>query len=279
MGEGPRKATRARSSAGGRAPRIRWNARAGLVVALCCLAPTLARAQTSKEINEQVQFWGSLNTTTRITDKWGLAADVHVRRNDFVRDPSFYFVRVGAHFWLSEKLTLTFGYAHMWKAPACDGCETWSNENRIYEQVQYATKLGSASVLHRVRNEQRWQQEIQDDARTGETLFSDRVRYLVSFTIPVSKKPSIPSLVFSDEILVQFGKDIVLNTFDQNRLFAGIKKRMTPAWSFDLGYMMVYQQKASGYQYDLNHTLRWFFYFTPDLRKVKTAHEPAGSEE
>ena len=43
--------------------------------------------------------------------------------------------------------------------------------------------------------------------------------------------------------------------------------------------MLVYQQKASGYQYDLNHTLRWFFYFTPDLRKVKSSHHPTSGEE
>ena len=43
--------------------------------------------------------------------------------------------------------------------------------------------------------------------------------------------------------------------------------------------MLVYQQKASGYQYDLNHTLRWFFYFTPDLRRGKSPHLPASGEE
>ena len=114
---------------------------------------------------------------------------------------------------------------------------------------------------------------------TGETAFSDRVRYLLSFTIPVAANPAVPAVVLSDEILVQFGSDIVLNTFDQNRLFAGIKERLSPAWTFDLGYMLVYQQKASGYQYDMNHTLRWFFYVTPDFRKVKSTHEPAGGEE
>ncbi len=250
-----------------------------ILLAIAAIAPLAALAQDSKEINEQVQVWASVNTTARLTDKWGMVADFHVRRNDFLADPSFYFVRFGGIRWLTERLTIVFGYAHMWKAPSCDGCETWSNENRIYEQLQYVTKFGKAGVLHRLRNEQRWQQEVQDDALTGETLFSDRLRYLLSFTIPVSKKPSVPSLVVSDEILVQFGRDIVLNTFDQNRFFVGMKKRMSPAWSFDLGYMLVYQQKPSGYQYDLNHTLRWFFYFNPDFRETKAEHESAGGAE
>lgn len=52
-----------------------------------------------------------------------------------------------------------------------------------------------------------------------------------------------------------------------------------PSWSFDLGHMPIYQQKSSGYQYDLNHTLQCLFYFSPDFRKIKSTHEPAGNEE
>jgi len=243
------------------------------------LGPAAAGGQSAKEINAQAQFWWSLNSTTRVTDRFGVIGDFHVRRTDFVSDPSFYFVRAGANFWITERLTAALGYAHMWNAPAHEDWETWSDENRIYQQVQYATRFGSTSVLHRLRNEQRWKEVVAGDSLTGETAFSNRVRYLLSFTIPVAANPALPAVVLSDEILVQFGSDIVLNTFDQNRLFAGIKKSVTPTLSFDLGYMLVYQEKASGYEYDLNHTLRWFFYFTPDLRELKAVHDPAGSEE
>jgi hypothetical protein len=71
---------------------------------------------------------------------------------------------------------------------------------------------------------------------------------------------SLPSLVISDEILLQFGTDVVYNTFDQNRFFIGIKETISPKLSFDLGYMNVYQEKKSGYQYDMNHTLRFFLF-------------------
>lgn len=250
------------------------------IAVLVALLPCAAHGQSAKEINEQTQFWWSINTTSRITDRFGAVADFHIRRNNFVADPSFYFLRFGSNIWLTDRFTLTFGYAHMWKAPASEDGQTWTNENRIYQQAQYVTKLGGTTMLQRFRNEQRWQQQAQDDVLTGETTFSDRVRYLLSFTVPFSKKPSVPSLVFSDEILVQFGPDITLNTFDQNRFFAGIKKNLNPSWSFDFGYMVVYQQKSSGYQYDLNNTIRWFFYYYPDFRKNKKGtHEPASNEE
>ncbi len=253
--------------------------RLGLLATLLALPPGAARGQQAKEINQQVQVWLSVNSTTRVSDRLGVIGDFHVRRNDFVAEPSFYFLRFGGHFWLRESLGLSLGYAHMWVAPGCAGCQTWTGEDRVYQQVQYTTKLGTTGLLLRLRNEQRWQDELEDDALTGELRFSDRARFLASFTVPVSSGLTAPALVLSDEVLLQFGHDVVLNTFDQNRLFAGVKKSWSRSWSCDLGYMLVYQQKASGYQYDLDHTLRWFFYFTPDLRKIKSAHEPASHEE
>jgi hypothetical protein len=248
-------------------------------VAIWVLLPCVARGQPAKETNEQYQFWGSLNSTTRLTDRLGVIADIHVRRNDFLADPSFSLLRFGGHFWVTEKLTVSLGYGYMRHAPACEGCQTFAGENRIYQQLQYVTRLGKATLLQRLRNEQRWREMVVNDVPTGGTTFTDRVRYLVSFTLPVSGNPKVASLVLADEIAVQFGPGVVYNTFDQNRIFLGVKQVLGRSWSFDLGYMLVYQQKASGYQYDLNHTLRWFFYFTPGLRKGKTSHEPASGEE
>jgi hypothetical protein len=246
---------------------------------LTWLVPGVARGQTEKEINEQAQFWWSINSTLRLTERWGAVGDVHIRRNDFIQDPSFYFLRFGAHRWITDTLAVTLGYAHSWVAPAQEDWHTWTQEDRIYQQIQYSSRLGTVGVLHRLRNEQRWREEVVDDVQTGERELTNRVRYLFSVTIPVSVKPAVPSLVVSDEILVQFGSGVVTNTFDQNRLFAGIKQRVSRDWSFDLGYMLVYQQKASGDQYDLNHTLRWFFYWTPDFTRMEPTHDPAGSEE
>ena len=104
--------------------------------------------------------------------------------------------------------------------------------------AQYVVTAGRVTVLHRVRNEQRWRQQVVDDVLTGESTFSDRV------------------------------------------LSGGVKVALSRNWSFDLGYMQVFQQQASGYQYDLNHTLRWFFYWTPDLRAHGTGgFHPVGGEE
>lgn len=234
---------------------------------LFILFPLVLLSQTvrEKEVNQQFQTWLSLNSVTKFSAHWSFVADVHIRTNDFFKDNNFFLLRSGVSYIPNSKFSFTGGYAHMWLAPKNPTWGTFSDENRLYQQVQMNTKSGNVSIVHRIRNEQRWQEIIVNDVETGKNKFSNRVRYLLSTTIPVFKKKSAPSLVLSDELLVQFGKDVVYNTFDQNRFFVGIKQSINPKLSFDFGYMNVYQQKAAGFEYDMNHTLRLFFYLNSSI--------------
>lgn len=227
---------------------------------------TAAQTPTEKQITRYNQCWTSINSTTRFSDHWGLMADFHVRTDDFYNHIYFYFFRIGAVNWINGKYPVAYGYAHLWLAPKT-GDKTWSNENRTYQQWSSSHNEGVVKVLHRIRTEERWKSIIVDDEKTNEKNFSFRLRYLASFEIRVSKNEKIPSLVISDEVLVQFGKDVGLNTFDQNRLFTGLKIPIKSNLSFDIGYMNIFQQKSSGYQFDMSHVFRLFFYYAPDFRK------------
>ena len=240
---------------------------------------SFGQTQTEKVINEQTQTWVSINTLTKFSDHWGIIADAHIRSNEVFHDNNFYFLRGGISYIPNPTVAITGGYAHMWLAPTNEGWNTYSDENRIYQQVQMNTKLGKVIVLQRLRNEQRWQEKIIKDVSTAENRFTNRVRYLVSFNIPVFKKKTAPLLVLSDEILIHFGQEVVYNTFDQNRVFIGIRQSINPKLSYDFGYMNVYQQKYSGYQYDMNHTLRLFFYLNTSVKYHKPAvHHISGDE-
>jgi hypothetical protein len=241
------------------------------LIILIFLLPILTsgQVQTEKTINQQTQTWVSLNTVTKFSEHWGIVADAHIRTNEIFVDNNFYFLRGGISFIPNTRVSVTGGYAHMWLAPTDPDWTTYSNENRIYQQLQLNSNVGKVAMLQRFRNEQRWQEKIANDEPTGEIRFTNRVRYLISFTIPIFKKKSAPSLVLSDEILIQFGEEVVYNTFDQNRLFIGIKQSINSKLSFDFGYMNVYQQKYSGYEYDMNHTLRLFFYLNTSLKGAK----------
>lgn len=237
------------------------------IAAIILLASSGASAQTkSKEVNYQSHFWTSINSTVRLTNRWGFIADAHLRRTNFMADPNFYFLRLGANYWLKDNITATLGAATMWVAPTTPNWQHFAREKRLYLQLQSVSKAGKLGILQRLRTEYRWQEKIANDSFTGNYKFSNRIRYLLSVQIPVFANPWYPSLVLSDELLMQFGKEIVYNTFDQNRAFIGIKQSISKSLSFDLGYIQVFQQKTSGYQYDQNNTFRWFFYYMPDFR-------------
>jgi Protein of unknown function (DUF2490) len=245
-----------------------------LLTGLFLLAGYLPLQAQTKTINTQYQSWFSVNSTLKVSPQWAIIADLHTRRNHFMADNNFYFARAGVQYIIDKNLSVAAGYGHFWGYPTTKDWHTIAHENRIYQQIQYSSKWKNTQILQRLRNEQRWQQKMVNDAYSGELRFTDRVRYLLSLNIPVFKNKKLPTLVLADELCLQAGKEIVYNTFDQNRFFIGIREQLRPDLSFDMGYMRVYQQKRSGFEFDRNHTFRLFFYYSPQLYKHSATTNP-----
>ncbi len=229
-------------------------------------------AQRNPDVQTQNHFWWSSNNQLRVSNKWSVVADVHIRRTDFLKNNSFYFLRLGAVYHSTPHFNIGGGGGHLWLANRTGATELFANENRLYQHAQLTHAFGKIRLQQRLRIEERWQQRVMDFLPTNEYRYSTRYRYQLYLNIPVSKKTYIPSFALADELLLQTGNDIIYNTFDQNRLFAGIRQQITPSLSFDAGYMLLHQQRLSGYQYNRNHTIRLFFYWQPDLRKKQTVN-------
>lgn len=223
-------------------------------------------AQNSKKINDNSQAWTSINTLATIDKHWALIGDFHIRRNAFMHEPGFYFIRTGAAWYCRKDLFVALGYGHMWLATNIRDHYIYAGENRLYQQLQYHARTGRIGFTQRIRNEQRWQQKIVNGQKTGYERFSDRIRYLFSVSIPIFKDVHWPELVIADEVAVQFGREIIYNRFDQNRFFIGIRQKLSQQLSFDFGYLYQYQQKYTPHEVDENQILRLFFYYQPRLR-------------
>lgn len=224
--------------------------------------------QTSRSINYETHFWTSVNSTFKVTNHWGAIADLHIRRTNFIKDPSFYFARIGAMYWFNNQTTAAIGYGNL-ISPTSPTSNTWNVEFRTYQQLQHANKTGKVNVLQRLRNEQRWRFM----ANNQNAEYTNRLRYLLSVGIPVFKNPALPSLVLADEILMQWSKNIIYNPLEQNRLFIGIRQPLGKNWSYDCGYMYVFQQKQSGYEYNAFNTFRLFFYYNFSNNQIETTNQ------
>ena len=254
-----------------------------LIIFTFSVIVSFAQETTERQVDHNTQFWTSVNSTWRLSKRWGIIGDIHIRRDNFLKDPNFYFLRLGGAYWINDQFSVVGGAAALWLATDTDVGREYALERRLYQQVLWRSQIKKVTFLQRIRIEQRWHQVLDPlDGTVDRVRFSNRFRFLFSGAIQVFENPKLPRLTISDEILFHVGNEIVFNTFDQNRLFLGFNQRLSKNWTVDYGYMMVYQQRYSGFEYDMNHTIRLFFYFSPDLRKdvdEELPHYPVGGIE
>ena len=101
-------------------------------------------------------------------------------------------------------------------------------------------------------------------------LFNWRIRYNFALFIPITKKRFEPGglqFLANEEMMVNFGKTIVYNHFDQNRFFVGLVYQLNKHAQLHGGYMNLYQQLATGNQFRDQHTVRVFYFHNLDFRK------------
>ena len=220
-----------------------------------------------KKIEHNTYTWVSINSNLFVNKHWFIMADAHLRENNFFSSTSFIFGRIGIGYQVDNKLSFVAGYGNMEVSPTTAGWTTKADEDRLFEQVILSSEYKKIKLMQRIRNEQRWQDVIVQDKKTSSRKFTDRVRYLLNATIPVFKNKKLPQLVIGDELALNFGKEVTYNTFDQNRLFFGIKQSITPNLGFDAGYMNILQQKSTGNSYIKGDVMRLFFYYTLHPKK------------
>lgn len=238
-----------------------------LIVILCSSAN--AQMKTTTDVR---QLWTGYFNQTRITDKWGFWADVHLRTKDnYFNNLSQGIVRLGLTYYLNDDAKLTAGYAFINHFPAENHKNISQPEHRPWQQIQWHTKYPKLKLMQWFRLEERFRRKIKNNDELADGYnFNFRLRYNILSQFPLSKKrfqPNTFSFVLSNEVFVNFGKQIVYNAYDQNRFFAGFHYHVNKHDNLQFGYMNVYQQLASGNQFRSTHAARVFYFHNLDLRK------------
>jgi hypothetical protein len=227
-----------------------------------------------KQTQSIQQIWLAYNNQTRFSDKWGLWFDGHLRtKEDFVTDLSTAIARVGLTYYLNDNTKLTLGYAYVNSFPGDNHKDISQPEHRPWQQIQWHTKYSKLRVMQWLRLEERYRRKIASDEELAEGYnFNWRLRYNFFIAAPLSKRAFAPgtfSFIFNDEIHINAGKEIVYNTFDQNRLFIGFGFHTNAHDNLQFGYMNQYQQLAAGNKYKSVHVARIFYFHNLDLRSKK----------
>jgi hypothetical protein len=200
-----------------------------------------------------------------------LWADFHLRtKEDFVDDLSVGIARVGLTYYLNDNTKLTAGYAYVNFFPT-GNIEISQPEHRPWQQIQWHTKYPRIRLMQWLRMEERFRRKLLNNVELADGYnFNWRTRYNFFLGVPIGKKPFAAgsfSFVLNDEVHINFGKEIVNNTFDQNRFFAGFSYHTTATNNIQFGYMNVFQQLPSAGSYRNIHGARIYYYHNIDLRK------------
>ena len=124
-------------------------------------------------------------------------------------------------------------------------------ELRPYEYMAAYLPAGNTKIYGRLLLEQRFQKWLTTEGDVGENYrLNHRLRLKWQASIPIGEKLF---LIFSDEPMINFGPDIVNNTFDQNRLIVMGSYKIGDRLSIGTGYMNWTFQRASGDSFDIRH--------------------------
>jgi hypothetical protein len=133
-------------------------------------------------------------------------------------------------------------------------------ELRPHIEFNYKQGGNYFQIHHRYRAEWRFFHNVVDDELTEGYWDYFRFRYRLGMDIVLKKNTAgndIWKLKVSDEIMFNAGSAIVKNTFDQNRIYAGIYFQAAPSLGLELGYMNWFQQRSSGNQYYQRDIIRF----------------------
>jgi hypothetical protein len=240
-----------------------------LILSLLIALSASLEAQNTKEITEREQFWLGYFNQMRFSKRWGMWTDLHFRTNNFMSEVSLLFYRGGLSYYLKDNLRLMAGYSYVHHFPS-DGAGVAYPEHRPWQQIWWNQKYNGYTTLQWLRFEQRYNRIVNNGELTQDYRFNHRIRYNFALNIPLTNKelkPGTPFIVLQDEIFINLGKEIKYNYFDQNRFFVGLGYQIDTHLNFQVGYMNVFQQRASGNQFYDTHTLRFFVFHSLDLRK------------
>jgi hypothetical protein len=222
-------------------------------------------AQTT---HAQESWWDYLNQN-RYSEKWGSWLDVQLKLIDgYTHQKNAGEYTGGASYFASANFKYTAAFTYV------DGYPNGAHVNhtaelRPWAMIQYTTNQKHARWMQWLRVEERYKETALNKVPTGQFDMSTRVRYQILAQFPLTDhkyEKGTFSFVTSEELYLNFGKNIVYNTFDQNRLFVGFFYYINKSNILQLGYTNLYQKYNAPNKYLQSDVLRVSVFNNIDFR-------------
>lgn len=228
-------------------------------ISLFILVSTFSFAQTNKRVDHQGLLWTRYVNFLNINKKWGLQSEFDNRIFLSPIKQNLFVIRTVGRYKFNEKIDMGVGFAYFrvnTQNPMRD-LDFEIPEYRIQQDITYKDKIGKWTINQRIQEEQRFIMNSSNIALLGSSTFTWRFRYRLQFEYPIWKKNNhyFRALV-NDEIMFNVGKNVVHNTFDQNRIYTGLQYGINKNTAIELGYMYNYQRRLSGVDFYERNIIR-----------------------
>lgn len=227
-----------------------------IIFFVCIFYSSICVAQ--KQITKQNLAWYGYYISFHFNDKWFWQTEFQARQ--FINPSAIhqYLVRTHLHRLLSNSGWEVSGGASWFFNNSNDPkslIKLTIPELRPHLEFNYKQKFKNFMLDHRYRAESRFFHTTNlanTELENGYNFGNYRFRYRVQLVVDVLKIQEKQLLKFKigNEFFLNAGKNIILNMFDQNRLYTGLSLQILPNLNLDIGYLKLFQMRTNGGFYD-----------------------------
>lgn len=209
-------------------------------------------------LQDDLGLWAPIYLQLPITEKVKGSFEVNPRIQKNITHISQLLVRPSVGYQLNKNLSLWQGYC--WTT---NYIPRFTREQRIWQQILHEKTFPRFTLINRLRLEERFLQDVEG--------LSLRGRYFLKGIYPIGKS-KVWGLVLADELFVNLVSHFQgpQAGVDQNRLFAGISRKISENVRVETGYQLQYINLPKPTIDKLNHIILINLYVTlPQLKSKR----------
>ena len=220
-----------------------------LFLFLTCLC---LQAQTEKNIDHQSLLWTRYYNLLTLNNKWSIHSEFDNRIFINPVTENLYEMRFQGRYKINKDIEIGTGFAYFSVATQVPEVtfDFRLPEYRVQQDISWKQEHGKFMLNQRFQVEERFIHNANKEGLLSGTTFFWRFRYRLQGEYNFWKKENqyLKTIVY-DELMINGGKNVVKNTFDQNRIYAGLQYGVNKNIALELGYLNSFQQRASGIDY------------------------------
>lgn len=244
----------------------------GFIISLWMMKYNFAQ----KTITNQNLIWYVYAQNLKINERFSVQTDIQERHFIAPFKQSQFLVR--STFKTAIKHNFDFGVGFCFFLANTDPTVDYdlqTPEVRPYIEFNNKQPFKRVTVSHRARMESRFYHNVNGkELAKGFSFGNMRFRYQFGLDILLNKpkeEKHVLRLKILEEVMINFGKKIKYNTFDQNRVTVSLHYAPIKTVAFEVGYVNWFQQRASGDKYFNRNILRFGIVNNIHLKKKEKA--------